>query len=283
MHTIKKKTSINCKGKLLDLKRPIVMGILNITPDSFYDGGKHSNTDLIKNHVKKMLDDGATIIDIGAYSSRPGATHITEKDEINRLRPVLEMMQKQFTETIVSVDTFRAKVAEKVIKEYGVSIINDISAGEMDSKIFETIAKYNVPYIIMHMQGTPQNMQQNPVYGNILNEITDYFSKKINQLKKMGVHDIIIDPGFGFGKTLDHNFELINKLDSFNILELPILSGISRKSMIYNFLNTSPQEALNGTTVLNTIALSKGANILRVHDVREAKETVDIFVKTINS
>jgi dihydropteroate synthase len=270
------KTNINCNGKLLDLSKPIVMGILNITPDSFYDGGNYLTIETIKTQVKKMLDDGATIIDIGAYSSRPGATHISENEEIKRLTPVLKMMLKQFPEAIVSVDTFRANIADIVTKEYGVSIINDISAGEMDKNMFETIAKINVPYIIMHMKGTPQNMQQNPVYKDVIDEIIAYFSKKVGQLKKLGVHDLILDPGFGFGKTLDHNYQLLNKLDNLAIFEYPVLAGLSRKSMIYKFLNNSPQQALNGTTVVNTLALTKGASILRVHDVKEAKEAIDL-------
>ena len=279
MNIFNSKTSINCNGELLALDKPIVMGILNITPDSFYDGGKHSDIESIRNHVQNMIDDGATIIDVGAYSSRPGAKHISEKEELQRLIPVLELLQKNFLKAIVSVDTFRSVVANQVIKNHGVAIINDISAGEIDNKMAETIALHNIPYIIMHMQGTPQNMQTNPVYKNVTIEVLEYFSKKLDQLKKLGVHDIVIDPGFGFGKTLEHNYQLLNELEQLRLLELPILAGISRKSMIYKLLNCSPDEALNGSTVLNTIALNKGASILRVHDVKEAKQVVDLYLK----
>lgn len=281
MNIFSKKESINCNGQLLMLNKPIVMGILNITPDSFYDGGKYSEMPLIESQIEKILNEGATIIDVGAYSSRPGAMHISEEEELKRLSPVLQLINKKYPSAIVSVDTFRANIAEKVVKDYGVAIINDISAGEMDSKMFETIASLNIPYIIMHMKGTPQNMQQNPIYKNVINEIISYFSNKINQLKQLGVHDIIIDPGFGFGKTIEHNYELLNKLHKLRIFELPVLAGISRKSMIYKFLNKSPQEALNGTTVLNTLALTKGASILRVHDVQEAVEVINLYSKTV--
>lgn len=281
MNIFSKKESINCNGQLLMLNKPIVMGILNITPDSFYDGGKYSEMPLIESQIEKILNEGATIIDVGAYSSRPGAMHISEEEELKRLSPVLQLINKKYPSAIVSVDTFRANIAEKVVKDYGVAIINDISAGEMDSKMFETIASLNIPYIIMHMKGTPQNMQQNPIYKNVINEIISYFSNKINQLKQLGVHDIIIDPGFGFGKTIEHNYELLNKLHKLRIFELPVLAGISRKSMIYKYLNKSPQEALNGTTVLNTLALTKGASILRVHDVQEAVEVINLYSKTV--
>ncbi len=274
------KKSINCNGRLLNLEKPIVMGILNITPDSFYDGGKHSDIEKIKTHIEQMLSDGATIIDIGAYSSRPGAVHINETEELKRLRPVMNLILKHFPETIVSVDTFRSNVAEIMIKDYNAAIINDISSGDMDNKMFEIIAQHNVPYIIMHMQGKPQTMQKNPVYKNVVNDIIDYFAKKIFTLRKLAVKDIIIDPGFGFGKTIEHNYEIINKLEDFKILELPLLAGLSRKSMIYKYLNCSPQEALNGTTVLNTLAVSKGASILRVHDVRQAAEVIKLYGKT---
>lgn len=281
MNLFSKKESINCNGKLIMLDKPIVMGILNITPDSFYDGGKYNDLSEVEGQIKRMLNHGASIIDVGAYSSRPGAKHISEEEELRRLTPVLQLIKEKFSTTIVSVDTFRSGIAEEVVKNYGVSIINDISAGEMDSNMFNTIASLNVPYIIMHMKGTPQNMQQNPSYKDVTNEIISYFSDKINQLKKLGVHDIIIDPGFGFGKTIEHNYELLNNLNKLRIFELPVLAGVSRKSMIYKYLNKSPEEALNGTTVLNTIALSKGANILRVHDVKEAVETVKLFNKTV--
>ncbi len=279
MNIFNHKTTLNCRGKLIKLEQPIVMGILNVTPDSFYDGGKYSNIELIKNQIKKMLDDGATIIDVGAYSSRPGAKHINKNEELCRLVRVLEIIQNNFPETIVSVDTFRADIADKMIRDFGVAIINDISAGEMDKNMLDVIAKHDIPYIMMHMQGTPQNMQQSPKYKDITIEIIEYFSKKIEHLKKLGIHDIILDPGFGFGKTLDHNYELLNKLDHFRLFELPLLTGISRKSMIYKLLNCLPHEALNGTTVLNTLALSKGASILRVHDVKETREAINLYLK----
>lgn len=276
-------TSINCNGKLLNLDKPAVMGILNLTPDSFYDGGKHSDLDRIRKHIQKMLEEGAAIIDIGAYSSRPGAKHISEKEELQRLIPVLELIFKEFPDLIFSIDTFRAVVADVSIKDYNASIINDIASGDMDDNMFNVIAKHNVPYIIMHMQGRPQDMQINPQYGDIVNEIIDYFVNKIAILRKMGVHDIIIDPGFGFGKTLEHNYLILNKLEDFKILDLPLLAGLSRKSMIYKFFDFTPKEALNGTSVLNTLAISKGASILRVHDVKEAVEVVKLYSKMKSS
>ncbi len=277
------KNSINCNGTLVSLEKPIVMGILNVTPDSFYDGGKHSDIEKIKQQISKILSEGAKIIDIGAYSSRPGAKHISEKEELSRLIPVLELINKDYPDTIISIDTFRANIAEISIRDYNVSIINDIASGDMDDAMFGVIAKYNVPYIIMHMQGNPQNMQQNPGYDNVVNEIIDYFVKKISELKLLGVHDIIIDPGFGFGKNLEHNYEILNKLEDFKVLELPLLAGLSRKSMIYKFLDCTPKDALNGTSVLNTLAISKGASILRVHDVKEAVEAIKLYEKMVNA
>ena len=269
-------SSINCKGTLINLSAPKVMGILNITPDSFFDGGKHSTKELILAQVNKMLKEGASFIDIGAYSSRPGAKHISEKEELTRLLPVLDLILKNFPETIISVDTFRSNVAKKAITE-GASIINDISAGAMDNKMFNIVAKLQVPYIIMHMQGTPQNMQTNPNYKNVVTDVMFYFSKKLQQLRTEGVNDIIADVGFGFGKTIEHNYTLLNNLELFNNLEIPILSGISRKSMLYKPLDIPPNEALNATTIANTIALQKGTNILRVHDVKEAIEAIKIL------
>lgn len=267
--------SINCKGKLIDLSTPKVMGILNITPDSFYDGGTYTNENEIIAKVKNMLQDGATFIDIGAYSSRPGAKHISEEEELNRITPVVELLINNFPEIIISIDTFRSNVAKQCI-EKGASIINDISAGSMDAKMFSTIAELQVPYIIMHMQGTPQNMQSNPNYSNIIQEILLFFSKKITELRQLGVNDIISDVGFGFGKTIEHNYDLLNNLDLFKSLEIPTLVGLSRKSMLYKPLELTPNEALNATTSANTIALLKGASILRVHDVKEAVETIKI-------
>ncbi|REE80528.1 dihydropteroate synthase [Lutibacter oceani] len=267
--------SINCNGKLIDLSLPKVMGILNITPDSFFDGGKYKNESTIVTQVKKMLDEGATFIDVGAYSSRPGAKHISEEEELERLLPVIKLLINEFQNITISVDTFRSKVAESCIN-YGACIVNDISAGAMDASMFKTIASLQVPYIIMHMQGTPQNMQQNPFYEDIVKEVLYYFSKKINELRSLGINDIIADPGFGFGKTTEHNYKLLKHLDLFKNLEIPTLVGLSRKSMLYKPLEITAEKSLNATTTANTIALLKGANILRVHDVKEAVEAIKI-------
>ena len=271
--------TINCKGKLIDLSSPKVMGILNITPDSFFDGGKYNNQSSVISHVEKMLSEGATFIDIGAYSSRPGAKHISEDEELQRILPVIELLLNEFPQILISVDTFRSAVAENCIQK-GACIVNDISAGNMDSKMFETIAKLQIPYIIMHMQGTPQNMQANPTYTNVVKDILFYFSQKIEKLRAVGVNDIIADVGFGFGKTQAHNFELLSSLTLFKNLEIPLLVGLSRKSMLYKPLNNTSNEALNATTTANTIALLNGASILRVHDVKEAVEAVKIVELT---
>ena len=273
---------INVNGRLMDLSEPQVMGILNVTPDSFYAGSRKETEKDIINRLQQMTSEGASILDIGAYSSRPDAEHITTKEEMKRLRTGLELVRKHQPEAIISVDTFRADVAKMCVEEYGVAIINDISAGNMDATMFETIAQLGVPYIIMHMKGTPQDMQMNPHYDHLVKEVFLYFAERVQKLRDLGVKDIIIDPGFGFGKTLEHNYELINHLDEFHIFELPLLVGISRKSMIYKLLGTTPEEALNGTTVLNTFALMKGANILRVHDVKAAKEAV-VLVERLKS
>ena len=270
---------INANGKLMDLSEPQVMGILNVTPDSFYAGSRGVTNGYILDRCQQILDEGASIIDIGAYSSRPNAQHISAEEEMSRLRTGLELIRKNHPEAIVSVDTFRADIARMCVEEYGVAIINDISAGNMDEQMFSTIARLGVPYIIMHMKGTPQNMQENPHYDHFLKEIFYYFSEKVQKLRDLGAKDIIIDPGFGFGKTIEHNYELMNHLEEFHLFELPILVGISRKSMIYKLLGSNPEEALNGTTALNTIALTKGAHILRVHDVKEAVECVKIVQK----
>ncbi len=267
---------INVNGSLLDLSTPCVMGILNVTPDSFYAESRMQNELTIAKRVDCILNEGAQIIDVGAYSSRPDAEHITAKEEMERLRMGLTVIRKNHPDAIVSVDTFRADVARMCVEEYGVAIINDISAGEMDAEMFPTVAELNVPYIMMHMQGTPQNMQKEPQYDNLLEEVFLYFAKKVQLLRNLGVKDMILDPGFGFGKTLQHNYELLAHMDDFRIFELPLLVGVSRKSMIYKLLGITPQEALNGTAVLNTICLTKGANIIRVHDVREAVEAVKI-------
>ena len=270
---------INANGKLMDLSEPQVMGILNVTPDSFYAGSRAETERDITQRIHQIVNEGASIIDIGAYSSRPNAQHISAEEEMSRLRTGLELIRKHYPEAIVSVDTFRADIARMCVEEYGVAIINDISAGNMDEQMFPTIARLGVPYIIMHMKGTPQNMQENPHYDHFLKEIFYYFSEKVQKLRDLGAKDIIIDPGFGFGKTIEHNYELMNHLEEFHLFELPILVGISRKSMIYKLLGITPEEALNGTTALNTIALTKGAHILRVHDVKEAVECVKIVQK----
>ena len=267
--------TINCKGNLIDLTLPKIMGILNITPNSFFDGGKYSDDNSVLQRVEKMLVDGATFIDAGAYSSKPNAEFVSENEEVSRLLPVIDLVLKHFPETLISVDTFRATVAKKAI-ENGACIINDISAGSLDENMMQTVAKLQVPYIMMHMKGNPQTMQSLAQYENIVKEMMFYFSEKIAQARSFGINDLIVDTGFGFAKTLEQNFEVMNKLDLFEMLELPLLVGISRKSMVYKTLETSAEFALNGTTVLNTIALQKGAKILRVHDVKEAMECVKL-------
>lgn len=271
--------SLNVNGRLLDLSTPQVMGILNVTPDSFYAGSRSRTEVEIAARACQILDEGASIIDIGAYSSRSNAEHISPEEEMQRLRTGLEILNRNHPDAIISVDTFRAEVARQCVEEYGAAIINDISAGEMDEQMFPTVARLNVPYIMMHMQGTPQNMQKEPHYENLLKEVFMYFARKVRQLRDLGMKDIILDPGFGFGKTLEHNYELMAHLEEFGIFELPLLVGVSRKSMIYRLFGATPQEALNGTTVLDTVALMKGADILRVHDVREAVEAVRLIEK----
>ncbi len=268
--------SINCKGKLIDLSIPRVMGILNITPDSFYDGGNLKNDLEILSLAEKMLADGATFIDIGGYSSRPGATDISVNEELERVLPVVTLLLKNFPEVLLSIDTFRAEVAKKAI-EAGAAIINDISAGILDDQMFKTIADYQVPYIMMHMKGSPQTMKEFADYKDVVREVLFYFSERIATARSYGINDLVIDPGFGFAKTISHNFELLRNTEKLQIADVPILIGVSRKSMIYKTLDTSAAEALNGTTVLNTIALQKGASILRVHDVKEAVETVKLL------
>jgi dihydropteroate synthase len=270
--------TINCNGKLIDLSTPKVMGILNCTPDSFYDGGKYKSESQFLSQVEKMLSDGATFVDIGAYSSKPNAEFVSEEEELNRLLPVIELVLKSFPNTIISVDTFRSKIALSAI-ENGAAIINDISAGNLDEKMLETVAILQVPYIMMHMKGTPQTMQTLTQYDNICKEMLFYFSERVGKARSFGINDIIIDPGFGFAKTLEQNYEVMQKLELFQILELPLLVGISRKSMIYKTLETTAENSLNGTTFLNAISLQKGANILRVHDVKEAVEGVKLFNK----
>ena len=273
--------TINCKGQLIDLASPKVMGILNVTPNSFFDGGKYKTESVILSQVGKMLTDGATFIDVGAYSSKPSAEFVSEKEELNRIVPVVNLILEKFPDCLISIDTFRSEVA-KVCLENGAAIINDISAGNLDDKMLETIAKYNVPYIMMHMRGTPQTMQTMTNYDNIVKEMLFYFSQRIAEARSLGINDLIIDPGFGFAKTLEQNYEVLQKLELFEMLELPLLAGFSRKSMIYKTLHSTAEEALNGTSVLNTIALTKGAKILRVHDVKEAMECVTLFNKLNN-
>ena len=270
---------INANGRLMDLSEPQVMGILNVTPDSFYAGSRAETEQDIIRRLHQIMDEGASIVDIGGYSSRPGAQEVSAAEEMERLRMGLELIRKHRPDAVVSVDTFRADVAKMCAEEYGVAIINDISAGQMDDNMFPTIARLGIPYIIMHMKGTPQTMQVNPQYDHFLKEVFYYFSEKVQRLRDLGVKDIIIDPGFGFGKTLEHNYELMNHLEEFSLFELPLLVGVSRKSMIYKHLGITPEEALNGTTTLNTIALLKGASILRVHDVRQAMESIKIVQK----
>ena len=270
--------TINCKGKLIDFSTPRVMGILNITPDSFFDGGEYTNESDIIDQVSNMLTEGATFIDVGAYSSRPGASHVTEAEELKRILPVIELLMKEFPEINILVDTFRSNVAKQTI-ERGAAMINDISGGTLDAQMFQTIAQLQVPYIVMHMLGTPQNMQQNPQYDNVTKELISFFAEQLFQLHQLKVNDVIIDVGFGFGKTIEHNYELLKNLALFQTLDAPILAGISRKSMLYKPLDISPKTALNATTAANTVALLNGANILRVHDVKEAQEAIKIVAQ----
>ena len=270
---------MNVNGRLLDLSTPQVMGILNVTPDSFYAGSRMQTETQIATRVEQMLEEGADMIDIGAYSSRPGAADISVQEEMDRLRAGLRIVRRMHPDAIVSVDTFRAAVACMCVEEYGVAIVNDISGGEMDKDMFPTVARLGVPYVLMHMQGTPQNMQQQPHYDSLLGDIFRYFARKVQQLRDLGAKDIVLDPGFGFGKTLEHNYELLAHLEDFRIFGLPLLVGVSRKSMVYNLLGATPAEALNGTTAVNTVCLMKGADILRVHDVRQAVEAIKIITK----
>lgn len=263
------------QGKIIDLTCPKVMGILNVTPDSFYDGGKYNQETALLKQAEKMLAEGADFIDVGGYSSRPGATDISLEEELSRVIPVINILKKEFPSAIISVDTFRSSLAHAAVGE-GAELVNDISGGQLDSAMFETVASLGVPYIAMHMRGTPQTMNQLTVYDNLIKEELEYFHQKVSQLKSAGVTDIIIDPGFGFAKTTEQNFELLNQLDALIVLEKPLLVGLSRKSMIWRTLKTTPESALNGTTVLHTLALLKGASILRVHDVKEAKEVIAI-------
>lgn len=268
--------NINCKGKLIDLSTPKVMGILNVTPDSFFDGGKYNNETAILNQVETMLSHGATFIDIGGYSSRPNADDVSETEELNRVIPIIELILKDFPETLISIDTFRSHVAKKSI-EAGAALINDISAGKLDNNMLTTVGKLAVPYIMMHMRGTPKTMQQHTQYNDLTKEIISYFADRIAVAHKAKINDLIIDPGFGFAKTTEQNFELLNTLELLQLIDQPILAGVSRKSMIYKTLNSTSENALNGTTALHMVALQKGAKILRVHDVKEASECITLY------
>jgi len=272
---------INCKGRLIDLSVPKIMGILNITLDSFYDGGRRTSLEEHLAQAERMLLEGADFIDIGSYSSRPGAKDISEEEELQRILPVVEALVEKFPDIVISIDTFRSEVARQSV-EAGAAIINDISAGNLDDKMMETVAQLQVPYIMMHMRGNPTTMKDLNQYEDLTQDVLSYFSEKIDLARKLGINDLIIDPGFGFSKNIPQNFELLSHLELFGNLNLPILSGLSRKSLIYKTFNTTPQEALNGTTVLNTVSLMKGAHILRVHDVKEAVECVKLIERLKN-
>ena len=277
-----KRKTLNCNGKLVCIDRPLVMGIVNVTPDSFYDGGSyHSEADLIR-RCEAIISEGGDIIDIGAVSTRPGANEVDAAEELERLDRALACLRKYFPQVIVSVDTYRANIAKVAVENYAVDVINDISAGTLDDRMFDTIAALNVPYVLTHIQGMPRTMQEKPVYNHLMEDVIGYFSECVSRLRNLGVKDIIIDPGFGFGKTIEHNYEILRRLNDLEIFELPILVGFSRKSMIYELLGTDAAHALNGTTVLNALALAAGADLLRVHDVKEAVECVKIVRKVIN-
>ncbi len=274
---LKRNNHIAVGKETIDLTLPVVMGIINVTPDSFYDGGKLQDEKVLLETVEKMVADGVSIIDVGAVSTRPGAKMISTKIELERLLPAVQAIRNNFQSIPISIDTFRSWVAVRVIDEIGPIVVNDISGGSLDSKMFETIGKLGVPYVLSHIQGTPQTMQEEPYYDDIIRDISSYFSEKVKRLTKLGVSSIILDPGFGFGKNLSHNFELLNRLDSFKVFQLPVMVGLSRKTMIWKTLETRFEDALNGTTVSNTMALLGGADILRVHDVKEAVDAVKIY------
>jgi len=274
---LKRKHSIQLGETEIDLSIPVVMGVVNVTPDSFYDGGKMQDEATMLKAVETMIENGAGIIDLGAVSTRPGAENVSTKIELGRLLPAVQAIRKNFPDIALSIDTFRSWVAVRVIDEVGPIIINDISGGTLDSLMFETVGKLQMPYILSHIKGTPQDMQDDPQYDDVIKEISGYFAEKVKRLTKFGVTEVILDPGFGFGKTLDHNYELLNRLDAFKVFQLPVMAGLSRKSMIWQALDITADEALNGTSVTNTMALLGGADILRVHDVKEAVEAVKIF------
>lgn len=268
--------TINCRGKLLSLEKPIVMGVLNVTPDSFYDGGKYRKSGEILQQTEQMLAEGASIIDVGGMSSRPGAEVTSLEEELKRVIPAIESIHQNFPDAIVSVDTIRAKVAKEAV-EAGASVVNDISAGSMDEALYQTVAALGVPYILMHMRGNPKTMQLNPDYEDVVQEVLDFLIQEVGKLRALGIKDLIVDVGFGFGKTIEQNYRLLKNIPAFQILDLPILVGISRKSMIYKLLKITPQEALNGTSVLNLLALQQGAKLLRVHDVKEARQVIQLW------
>lgn len=268
--------TINCKGKLINLSTPKVLGILNVTPDSFYDGGTYKDENAILNQAEKMLADGATFIDIGGYSSKPGAEFVSEEDELKRVVPTIQLILKHFPETLISVDTFRSNVARQAVKS-GAAIVNDISAGKLDDKMMTTVGHLGVPYLMMHLRGTPKTMQQLTDYDDLIKDVLSYFAERIAEAHKAKINDIIIDPGFGFAKTMEQNYKLLNHFELFKITDKPLLAGVSRKSMIYKTLNTTSKAALNGTTALHMVALQKGATLLRVHDVKEAMECITLF------
>ena len=277
-----KQRTLNCNGKLVVIDRPMTMGIVNVTPDSFYDGGAYRTESGLIGRCEAIISEGGDIIDIGACSTRPGAQNTDAEEEMRRLDRALALVRKHFPAAIISVDTYRAANAKNAVENYGVDIINDISAGTLDNAMFETVAALNVPYVLTHIRGTPSTMQENPVYGNLMEEVTGYFLESVHRLRNLGVKDIIIDPGFGFGKTIEHNYEMLYRLKDLEIFELPVLAGVSRKAMIYELLETDARHALNGTTAVNTLALLGGADILRVHDVKEAVECVKIFNKWLS-
>lgn len=275
----RKKKSIQLNGELIFLEQPVVMGILNLTPDSFYDGGRYPTEELALRRAEAILEEGGRIVDLGAVSTRPGAAPVSAETELERLLPAVKAIRRHFPEALLSIDTYRSDVIARIVEETGGCIVNDISGGSLDGRMFETVARLGLPYILMHMQGTPQTMQQHPSYRDVVKEILLDLSEKVSTLKLLGVNDIIVDPGFGFGKNLEHNYELLNRLDAFRLFELPLLVGVSRKTMIWKLLGITPKESLNGTTALNTLALLGGADILRVHDVRQAVETVKLVAK----
>ena len=276
---LNRKSFINCRGNLIDFSIPKVMGVINLTPDSFFSGSRYNDVTSILARVEEIITDGGEMVDIGAYSTRPGAAYVSAEEEFNRLMPALAAIRKSFPDVLISVDTFRSEIARRAVMEGGADIINDISGGEMDEAMFDTVANLNIPYILTHIQGRPQNMQDAPHYADVVAEVSLWLAQKVDLLREKGLNDIIIDPGFGFGKTVDHNFKLLNSLEELALFQLPLLVGVSRKSMIYKYLEVDAGQALNGTTILNTIALNKGAGILRVHDVKEAAECIKLVEK----